>query len=353
MRPVLVRRAKICILLLLVTGTCLGVTPSVARERGGRDCDGVQVRASASLSRVMSHHGPRTTYCLASGTFRITRTIKTDVGDRVIGAGRNATFIDGRGLPTTAYGIFGVEDRNYFAHLDIFGAPTPAGSSAQCSPSPDCGKAFSLRGSSLTLQSVDCHDNGGNCIGGGGSANVTVDDLNCWDNGDAYSNTSSFRYAACIKRAAADDAGNDTTVTNSYIHDNRGAGIWCDHCKHGTLRVENSRIIHNGMSGILWEMSGGWSSDDQAIIQNNVIRRNNHMDTASWRGGIGISSANDILVASNTFGGNHVAGVNIIFDENRNPPQPDSRGVVVRDNAMNDDGAEGCALDGVTCTDNT
>jgi Right handed beta helix region len=350
---VLVRRAKICILLLLVTGACLGVTPSVASERGARDCDGVQVRASASLSRVMSRHGPGTTYCLAAGTFRVTRTITTDVGDRVIGAGRNATFIDGRGLSPTADSIFGAEARSYFAHLDIFGAPTPAaGSAEQCSPRPDCGKAFSLRGSSLTLQSIDCHDNGGNCIGGGGSSNITVDDLNCWHNGSAYSMTSSFRYAACIKRAAAYDTGNDTTVTNSYIHDNPWAGIWCDHCKHGVFRIENNRIIHNGGNGIQWEMSGGWSLDDEAIIRDNVIRRNNHRGADSWRGGISISSANDIVVASNTFGGNHVAGVNIIFADDRDPPQQDSRGVVIRDNTMNGDTAVGCSLAGVTCDNN-
>jgi hypothetical protein len=165
--------------------------------------------------------------------------------------------------------------------------------------------------------------------------------------------TESFRYAACIKRAAAYEAGNDTVVTNSYIHDNPWAGIWCDHCKYGSLRVENNRIIHNGANGIQWEMSGGWTSDDGAIIRNNVIRRNNYREQASFRGGIGISTANDILVVSNTFGRNRVAGVNIIFDANRTPPQSDSSGVVVRDNTMNGDTTLGCSLDGVTCNGNT
>jgi hypothetical protein len=44
--------------------------------------------------------------------------------------------------------------------------------------------------------------------------------------------------------------------------------------------------------------------------------------------------------------------VNIIFDDSRNPPQPDSRGVVIRDNGMNGDATVGCSLDGVTCDDN-
>jgi parallel beta helix pectate lyase-like protein len=129
-------------------------------------------------------------------------------------------------------------------------------------------------------------------------------------------------------------------------------GIWCDHCKHGMFRIENNRIVHNGGNGIQWEMSGGWSSDDEAIIRNNVIRRNNHRGADSWRGGIGISSANDIVVASNVFGRNHVAGVNIIFADDRDPPLPDSRGVVIRDNTMNGDAAVGCSLAGVTCDNN-
>lgn len=122
-----------------------------------------------------------------------------------------------------------------------------------------------------------------------------VDDLDRRGNGHAYSMTSSFRYAACIKRAAAYTAGNNTTVTNSYIHDNAWVGLWCDYCKYGLFDIENNRIIHNGSIGIQWEMSGGWTGDDRANIRNNVIQGNNYLEAASFRGGIGISSANDFL----------------------------------------------------------
>jgi hypothetical protein len=272
----------------------------------------------------------------------------------VIGKGRNATFIDGTGLAPTAEGIFAPESGSYFAHLDIFGAPTPAaGSDELCSPSSNCGQAFSLRGSSLTLRSVDCHNNGGTCIGGGGSTNVTVDRLNCWHNGSAYSMTQSFRYAACIKRAAAYESGNDTLVINSYIHDNPWVGIWCDHCKYGFFQIKNSRIIHNGLGGVLWEMSGGWTGDDRAIVRNNVFQANNYRNL-SYAGGMIVGTANDITISGNTFGGgNASAGISIIFSASRTPPQPDSRGVVVRDNTMNGDAVTGCSLAGVTCTNNT
>jgi Right handed beta helix region len=318
-------------------------------ERRSSRCD-VNVRPRANLNRVMASHAAGTTYCLAAGTFEVTSTINTEPRDRVIGSGRNDTVIDGTRLAPTAPGIFITDSGNHFAKLDIFGAPTPAaGSGVFCSPESYCGDAFSLQGSSLTLRSVDCHNNGGTCIGGKGSSNVTVKDLNCWNNGNRYSMTPEFVYAACIKRFGASTSGNDTTVIDSHIHDNAWVGLWCDFCEYGVFRVENSRIIHNGASGILWEMSGGWTSEDRAIVRNNVIRRNTYRETASFHGGVGISTSNDITVKGNTFGHNRVAGVSVIFTADRNPPQPDSRGVVISDNTMNGDDVLGCSLEGVIC----
>jgi hypothetical protein len=320
-------------------------------ERRARRCD-VRVRPRANLGKVTASHPANTTYCLDAGTFKVTSTINMDAGDRVIGSGRDATLIDGTRLPPTAPGIFVTDSGNRFARLDIFGAPTPAaGSGVYCSPEPNCGKAFTIEGSSLTLRSVDCHNNGNSCISGGGSSNVTVTDLDCWNNGNRYSMTPEFRNASCIKRDFADTVGNNTTVIDSYIHDNAWVGLWCDFCKYGVFRVENSRIIHNGSNGIQWEMSGGWTTDDRAIIRNNVIRRNNYLG-ASSRGGVGISTGNDITVNGNIFGHNRLAGVSIIFDASRNPPQPDARGVVVNNNTMNGDAVLGCSLAGAICSNN-
>jgi Right handed beta helix region len=328
-------------------------SPSPMPSSSPSTCSGVGVAAGNDLMMVMGSHPAGTTYCLAAGTFKVTSTIKTDVGDRVIGAGRDDTFIDGSALPETASGIFSTNSSNLFANLDISGAPTPAaGSGVFCSPNPNCGKAFRLGGSSLTLQSIDCHDNGQACVAGGGGAELIANDIDCFNNGNAYSMTPAFRSAACIKRAAIDSSGGNTTVTNSYIHDNAWAGIWCDFCKYGLFDIESNFIINNGADGIQWEMSGGWTSEDRAVIRNNVIGGNNYLESASFRGGIGISTANDILVSGNTFGGDLVAGVNIIFSASRNPPQPDSRGVVVQNNTLNGGPIMGCALSGVSCTDN-
>ena len=311
-------------------------------------CEGILVPEGSDLERVMASNPAGTTYCLTAGRFQVSTTISTDDGDRVIGAGRNATFIDGSDLPATSPGIFETSGETYFSNFDISGAPTPAaGSGIFCGTASapfnsNCGKAFSIGGSSLTVVSVTCHDNGGNCIGGGGSTKVVVSDLDCWNNGNAYSMSPGFRYAACIKRAAIYEPGGDTRVTDSYIHDNAWVGIWCDFCKYGLFEIEGNRIVRNGATGVQWEMSGGWTGDDRAVVRNNAFHDNNHLEKAPFRGGITISTANDIIVSGNTFGGNSVAGVNVIYTASRNPPQPDSRGVVIRDNTLGGDALLGC-----------
>jgi hypothetical protein len=326
-------------LALLLLSLVASISRSPAQAATG--CTGVMVPSTSDLKAVMSSHPAGTTYCLAAGTFKVTSTIVTEAGDRVVGAGRGATFIDGTRLATTAVGIFDLAENDYFADLSIFGAPTPAAESGiYCDPEANCGAAFHF-GGNLTLRSIDCYDNAGACLNGGGSGHVIINGLHCWGNGSAYSMDPSFAYAACVKRAAAYEPGNDTIVRNSYIHDNAWVGIWCDFCKYGFFDIENSRIVHNGSNGVQWEMSGGWTSSDHALIKDNIIRHNNFRENPVG-GGVGISTANDITVVSNNFGGNRLAGISIVFTVSRNPPQPESTGVLIKDNSMHGDSILGC-----------
>ena len=353
------RRASIWLLILVVSSASSGLAPSAARAGGG-NCD-VRVRPRASLSRVMSRHDPGTTYCLARGTFRVTGTIETDNGDTVIGAGRNATFIDGSRIPRTNGRIFITQGHTMFADLDISGARTPSNSSSDCISTngtvapASCGKAFVNNGELLTLRSVDCHNNGGNCVSGAGS--LVMDDVNCWKNGGAWSMTEGRAYAACVKIAAAYTAGNGSlTLTNSYIHDQRGNGIWCDHCKYGSWDIHDNLFEHNGNHAIQWEMSGGWTEADRARVRNNIFRNNGWQTDRTGPGGIIVSTANDIVIEGNTFdgqGANGAYAVYILFGAGRNPPQPDARGVIVQDNTLNGDPIVGCEIAGTTCNNNS
>ena len=153
--------------------------------------------------------------------------------------------------------------------------------------------------------------------------------------------TPGFLYVACIKRAAVYSTPGNTTVTNSHIHDNPWVGIWCDFCKHGLFDIEDNRFVHNGQARVQWEMSGGWTSSDHAVIRNNVFRQNNYREE-DVGAGIIISMAKDVTVESNVFDGNRPASVNVIFTASRNPPQHRSVGVVIRDNTLHADSIVGC-----------
>jgi hypothetical protein len=320
-------------------------------------CTGLTVAPGPGLKAAMDGAPAGTTFCLQPGTYTVAATINTQDGDKVLGAGRDATFIDGAGLPPSSGIIFRLTGQNTFADFDISGAPTPPVGGTPCvnqqgvTDATWCGQAFRDYGASHTFTNIDCHDNGGNCIGG--AASLTISGLDCWNNGNAYSSTSSFKYAACIKQAAAYNLGNNNvTITGSSIHDNIWDGLWCDFCKYGDWDIHGNTISNNGGEGIQWEMSGGWTAYDSAHVYDNVFHGNNYASGQSFRGGVHVSTANDIVIENNTFGQNTGSAVGIIYTASRNPPQPDSRGVIVQTNTLNGDVLTGCGLAGVVCSGN-
>jgi Right handed beta helix region len=96
--------------------------------------------------------------------------------------------------------------------------------------------------------------------------------------------------------------GREAILTNSSVHDNPWGGLWCDFCTYGLFDVENNRIFHNRSNGMQWEMSGGWTLTDRAIVSGNIFHRNNYRSEPG-AGGLTLSTTNDIVVSRNTFGG--------------------------------------------------
>jgi hypothetical protein len=317
-------------------------------------CTGTAVAPGGGLKTAMDAAPAGTTFCLGEGTYTLSASISVQDGDRVIGAGRSLTHIDGSGVPTNVSGIFGISRDAYFEGVDVFGARTPpAGTTGVCSPNANCGRAFATGGQgTLTLQSISCHDNGGNCVGGGGTANLVADDLDCYQNGNAYSMTKEFRYAACIKKAAAYPTGNDTgnvTITNSFIHDNPWVGIWCDFCHVGFFQITDSTLSHNGKAGVSYEVSGGESAGDHALVARNVIQGNGwNPDSNIAPTAISCNSCAESIIEDNVFGGN----VNALLTQNqRRGSWGDIYGVIVRDNVLNGD-VVNCSAVGVSCPGN-
>ena len=99
-------------LVALLAGPWLGIgsaegfnhVSTASSATGSSGCGGISVPNGADLAQVMASEPAGTTYCLQAGSFEVGSTISTDVGDRVIGAGRDATFIDGSGLAPTSVG---------------------------------------------------------------------------------------------------------------------------------------------------------------------------------------------------------------------------------------------------------
>lgn len=318
-------------------------------------CTGTNVAPGGGLKAAMDSAPAGTTFCLSSGTYTVGSTISAQNGDRVIGAGRNATLVVAQGMANSSPGIFSISGNVRFEALDVSGAPTPSGGvTGVCNPNANCGKAFTTGGiGTLTLQGVDCHDNGGNCIGGGGTANVVADDLNCFDNGNAYSMTVAFRYAACLKKAAAYPTGKDTgnvTITNSFIHDNPWVGLWCDFCHVGFFQITDSDLIHNGKAGVSYEVSGGETAGDHALVARNTIQDNGWNPNSNIAPtGISCNSCAQLVIEDNVFGGN----VNVLHTQNSGRGSwGDIFGVVVRNNDFPNGDVMNCGAVGVTCSGN-
>jgi len=316
-------------------------------------CTGIGVPPGSGLRSAIQSAPAGSTFCLSAGTYTVNATIDLD-SDRVIGAGMNATHIDGSGVPlddTNRGHIFDNKGSSYFQDVDVFGASAPAPGTAT---GAKYGKAFINSGSSLQFQNVKCHDNEGVCVGEAG--NVVADNLDCYNNGSAYSMTSGFAYAACIKTAASyNSAFGDVTMTNSFIHDQPGNGLWCDYCKYADWDIRSTVFRANGNHAIQWEMSGNWTCCQAgAVVSGNTFIGNGTNLAKFAPGGMIISTSANITVEGNTFDGTNTNAITIIYSNGRIDAQnfPASRNVIVRNNTLNGDPLVGCSLSGVTCTGN-
>jgi parallel beta-helix repeat protein len=73
---------------------------------------------------------------------------------------------------------------------------------------------------------------------------------------------------------------NNVTVTNNYVHDNHGAGLWLDNNNRG-FRIENNYISGNEAQAIMAE-----AGYDFQIRYNNIVNN-------SWKEGANFAAGND------------------------------------------------------------
>jgi hypothetical protein len=326
-------------------------------------CTGVQVPITADLRTTFLSYGAGTTYCLAAGTYTVpvsgdTTELRMDAGDVVWGAGQGVTIIDGTAVRNIVGATGGASYAYTFRDLTIGHAGRFINPGSACPSSGDCGKAFAS--GIPTLLNLRCFDNGTVCVGVG-VVGATLDTVEC-DGNSWHPEAISTGNAACVKFMRG-----TLTVRNSNIHDNFGKGLWADFCDNDlqyecVWLVENNQFIHNGGSGLTWEVSGMWRVGDNAVIRNNTIQNNGWNSTCNQCGnGLLITDGVYIDVYGNTFGGNQYfattgglqccRGVRIL-GTGRNPDGA-FHDVLIHDNIMNGDLIVSCTTIGVTCTNNT
>ncbi len=336
------RRLKL-IAVAIASALAVGTTVALGAIETAQSCVGQQVVAGSNLSTVVAAAPAGTTFCLSAGVFNVGSQVMMKDGDALVGAGQTQTFLRG-----TIANLIGAASGASWAvsALDISGAQ----GDAACAP--NCGRAMEARGTKLTVIGVVCHDNENQCIGGGG-AEVSFTDSECFANGGTPTAPSEFvgftatRSTSCIKRASTD--GGKLTITGSNIHDNAWIGVWCDFCHIGPTTITGNTIVGNGKAGVAYEVSGGWSATDSALISNNVIQGNGLAPYANAHAAITCNSCAELSITGNTFGGNGDQGAVYFQDAKRGPWGP-LYGISVADNVLNGDMLI-CPA-GVTCSGN-
>jgi len=149
---------------------------------------------------------------------------------------------------------------------------------------------------------------------------------------------------------------NEVEIRNSYIHDNRGNGLWCDVFCHDSeshpngFWVHENLVVNNGRAGIRFERVGEVADAGQALIENNEVHGNS---TDAVRGGVSIHDAQNALVRNNVFGAATIAdvgylpnasGVAIRATDSGRSDRPDLLNVEIVGNVLNGELIKGCEL---------
>ena len=144
-----------------------------------------------------------------------------------------------------------------------------------------------ILGSDGRVTSCNIHHNGQLGIGGEGSG-ITIEGSEIHSN-----NTGGFDFgweAGGVKIGS----GESVVLRNNRVHDNVGAGLWCDiDCRE--VLYEGNEVTKNHGAGIFFEISSG------AVIRNNRLAGNGIADRKwFWGADIQIAAAENVEVYNNT-----------------------------------------------------
>ncbi len=269
----------------------------------------VDVGVGADLNAVAQANPAGTVFRLAAGTiFNQTNFVNVKLNQAFVGAGfenggafaNSTTIIDGGGVNHSLIGFYpagapggvrlqGLTIRNYGGNAMIVTSDNwticgntirnavAAGSNSCISTAnePNCGGGgISVEGGNVLVANnlITSNDQDGITGIGGLSANHGSDTIT--GNEISFNNTGHhdvYDNAAGVKLLIA---GNPFVMTYNYVHDNLGAGLWCDTVRNGeggfpfSCQYTGNTVVNNAQIGIFHEVS------DLGDIGFNVVANN-------------------------------------------------------------------------------
>jgi parallel beta-helix repeat protein len=254
-------------------------------------CSGVNVTSSTNLQSIINANPAGTTFCFAPGTYVLTTFITPQTNDKFISTVRRAAILTGN---NTYNG--GIADLTWEAApgvliqgfvIEHFNNPWN-GTFPRSPVSPDLNwivqdneiaynseSGIHIGNSSKVLNNY-IHDNGRYGFEGGPASNVLIDGNEVSNNNTAHSDPNND--AGGSKMIGIPGNGSyvggitrfNDTITNNYVHNNYGNGIWCDIDCDGFI-ISNNTVTNNGGTGIFSEISWNMTITGNTASGNGSI----------------------------------------------------------------------------------
>jgi Right handed beta helix region len=332
------RRSTRVLAAFAALGALLALQPSAGAATASSGCLGTDVEPGDPLVDLVDDvHNE--TFCLHAGIYDVGgRTLELSDGVALIGEPVVISVAGVIDAPTKIVGHSpeGVIDMGRstdvsLMNLDVSGA---TGRRSDEDPrSKHYGRGIQ-GGERLTVRYVVSHDNAATGISGFGGGTV-LDHVELYGNGSAS-------YLGCCSGGVK--SADDYTITNSFVHDNLGVGIWQD--VDGTdFVVTHDVVVANSRSGIRYEHNQ--RAPGSAYIVDNEVAHNNSERRKADAGGVIVNSAPNAYVASNHVHGNFGAGIAV-----RGARGP-TTGARIVGNDLASNVLEGCELRRVACRRNS
>lgn len=313
-------------------------------------CTGVSVSAgsnAAAVQALINANPNGTTFCFAAGTYLFNTYVSLKEGNKVICTTRRTCTVSGsdvnRGAFTADYGSKNQLIQGFIIERFIATSTYPiAGLQIRMYGTIDdnevrlCQTGIDV-GEDQTISNNFVHDNRQYGISGGPGNNILI-----VGNEISFNNTLHLdpdNDAGGTKIVGSGAQTRNLTWRNNYVHDNYGQGLWSD----GNLiqvTYEDNRIEDNGGAGIMHEIS--WD----AVIRNNTLKNNLTLSGAGqscYQGAeILISNSRYVAVYGNTIensaGKNPICIKSLVRSEPAGFPQL-TTDVIIQGNTIKSRGA--------------